>query len=85
MLTEILQTLKLHQQEIEFPGGVNGGVNEILEYMAAHPGKRANAIAEALSISLRSVQRHLAQLKDEGRIAFRGAPRNGGYFRTDRN
>ena len=72
-------------------GGVNGGVNGavnggaadgaavVLAYVRKHPGVRANAIAAALDIPLRTVQRHLSRLKGDKRIRFRGAPRNGGY------
>jgi len=72
-------------------GGVNGGVNGavnggaadgaavVLAYVRKHPGVRANAIAAALVMPLRTVQRHLCRLKGEKRIRFRGAPRNGGY------
>lgn len=62
-------------------GGVNGGVNALYEFIFIHPGCRANQIAEALRESLRTVQRRLAELKRLGMIEFRGAPRNGGYFR----
>ena len=52
----------------------------MLTYVHKHPGCRANEMATALSISLRSVQRHLGALKKKKTIEFRGAPKNGGYF-----
>ena len=84
MLAEIYETLKAYQRE-EIPngavsGGVNGGVSQVIAYIKANPGCRANAIAGALSIPLRTVQRYLSQLKEGSAIEFRGAPRNGGYF-----
>lgn len=85
MLNELLQTLKL-QQDDSFgavtgvvSGAVSGAVNDILQYIRQHPGSRSNAIATALNIPLRSVQRYLKQLKKE-HVEFRGAPRNGGYY-----
>jgi len=63
-------------------GGVNGGVNDILCYIKENPGCRTNQITVALKIPLRTLQRHLAALKKQGLIEFRGAPRNGGYFRS---
>lgn len=85
MLNEILQSLTLHQgTALEAGGGVNGaltgGVNEVLTFIKNNPGCRANGIASALNIPLRSIQRYIAQLKDENQIEFRGAPRNGGYY-----
>lgn len=74
-------------------GGVNGGVNggvrsksggvnlEELIYDAIknNPGANAPTIAEMLQKSLRTTQRYLKTLSDDGRIEFRGAPKNGGY------
>ncbi len=86
MLQELLQALKEHQL---LPGGVNGGVNggvtpeEVSEFIRRNPGLRANAIAAALAIPVRSLERHLKRLREENVIEFRGAPRNGGYFRKE--
>ena len=81
MLGEILRTLeqRLPSQSGGVIGGVNGGVNAVLEYIRQNPGCRSNAIAKALNIPLRSVERYLKQLKISD-IEFRGAPRNGGYY-----
>ena len=65
-------------------GEVNGKVNstrgEVNAYVAAHPGCRRKAMAEALSIAARTLDRNLAALIAEGRLEFRGAPKNGGYY-----
>ena len=74
-------------------GGVNGGVNGgasskgggvnleelVFETIQKNPGINAPAIAEILQKSLRTTQRYLKSLSDANRIAFRGAPKNGGY------
>ena len=81
MLHQLLQALQLHQGAPL--GGVNGGVidgvNAVWEYIRYHPGSRANAIADALNIPPRTVERYLKQLKPDA-IEFRGATRNGGYY-----
>jgi hypothetical protein len=76
-------------------GGANGGVKSndggvnleelIFEYIAQHPGIKAPAIAEELQKSLRTTQRYLKTLSDSGRIEFRGAPKNGGYYQITNN
>ena len=76
-------------------GGVNGGVKSnngganleelIFEYIAQHPSIKAPAIAEELQKSLRTTQRYLKTLSDSGRIEFRGAPKNGGYYQITNN
>ena len=84
MLERILDALKEHQKTIV--GGVNGGVNEletVYSYIQQHPGLRANAIALALSLPKRTLERYLRQLKDASRIEFRGAPKTGGYYSKD--
>lgn len=77
----------IHKQNTSNSGAVNGVVNGVVntvhEYVLAHGGCRANAVAEALGIPFRSVQRHLSSLRKAGRIEFRGAPKNGGYWRVE--
>jgi len=83
MLNEILQTLKQHQSDDDV--GVNVGVSvgvKILEYIKNNPGCRANAIAEAVGTTTRTVERHIRALKERGEVEFRGAPKTGGYFIT---
>lgn len=43
-------------------------------------GLNAPSLASRLSLSLRSAQRYLKQLTEQGKIEFRGAPKNGGYY-----
>ena len=84
MLERILEALKEHQNTTV--GGVNGGVNEleaVCSYIQRHPGLRANAIALAMSLPKRTLERHLRQLKNASRIEFRGAPKTGGYYCKD--
>ncbi|MDR0931787.1 MAG: winged helix-turn-helix domain-containing protein [Victivallales bacterium] len=59
--------------------GVNVGV-QILEYLRLNPGCRANAIANAIGTTTRTVERHIRQLREQGKIEFRGAPKTGGYY-----
>ena len=88
MLERILEALKQHQ-DTRLGGvnsGVNGGVNEmeaVFGYIKEHPGLRANALAAEMSIPKRTLERHLKQLKESGRIKFSGAPKTGGYFSKD--
>ena len=53
---------------------------DILEYLTTHPGLNAPILSAQLNIPLRTLRRHLKKLTDYGRIEFRGAPKNGGYF-----
>lgn len=71
-------------------GGVNGGVKVrngganlsalLHQTIQEHPGKNAPALAGILQKSLRTIQRHLKTLSDQGVIEFRGAAKNGGYY-----
>ena len=61
-------------------GGVNGGVNGLLSYVQSFPGQNAGEISQALGLPRRTVERRIKELKSEGLIEFRGAPRTGGYY-----
>ena len=60
--------------------GVNVGVNALLNVIVTYPGKRANELATLIGKSVQTVERYVRTLKDSGKIEFRGAPKNGGYF-----
>ena len=75
MLNEILNALKQHTS-----GTIPDSDDPVLDFIVRNPGSRANQIAEALGIPLRTLQRELSRLKISGQIEFRGAPKNGGYF-----
>ena len=77
MLREILNALCRHviaQKNADDP------TEAIFRYIKDNPGVRAGMLAEKLSISRRTAERHLQALKKAERIEFRGAPRNGGYY-----
>lgn len=72
-------------------GGVNNGTiienggaksleNELLRTVESMPGLNAPVIATTLNKSLRTIQRYLKKLVDEGKVEFRGAAKNGGYY-----
>ena len=60
--------------------GVNEGVKLLFSVIRTNPGKRANELAVLIGKSVQSVERYIKSLKDSGKIEFRGAPKNGGYF-----
>lgn len=45
-----------------------------------HPGQNAPTLSAKLSLSLRTTQRYLKTLINDGKIEFRGVPKNGGYW-----
>ncbi len=61
-------------------GGVSGGVNELLVFINSNPGLKTAQIKEAFDHPQRTLERWLKQLRDEGKIEFRGAPKTGGYY-----
>jgi len=52
----------------------------MFDAICTNPGVNAPALAAILQKSLRTTQRYLKSLTDAGRIEFRGAPKNGGYY-----
>lgn len=61
-------------------GGLNGGLNELLECINLNPGKRTNELAETISVPPKTVEKWLALLKKEGKIKFVGSKKTGGYY-----
>lgn len=67
-------------QPVNAGGGLSGGLKSIYEFIAKNPSVRANQISESLDIPVRTVQRSLSRLKEEGLIEFKGSKKTGGYF-----
>ena len=63
--------------------GANVGVNSLLAYIQANPGLRAGEMAGTFTVTQRTIERWLKQLKDSQLIEFRGAPKTGGYYPKD--
>ena len=77
MLREILNALRGYMSLQENP---DDPAEAIFRYIQNNPGVRTGMLAEKLSVSRRTAERHLQTLKRAGKIEFRGAPRNGGYY-----
>ena len=84
----IMVTLAQKQAE-EYNGGVNGGVNgggltqdlaELLQLIKTQPGLKTTEIVVQIEKPKRTIERWLKQLKEDGLIEFRGAPKKGGYY-----
>ena len=52
----------------------------ILGEIRVNPGINTPALASMLNLSLRTTQRQLQALSESGKIEFRGARKNGGYY-----
>ena len=76
MLREILNALRGH---LSLRQSGDNPADAVFRLIRDNPGIRAGMIAEKLSVSRRTVERHLHALKQAEKIEFRGAPRNGGY------
>ncbi len=60
--------------------GVSRGVNLLLKAIHQNPGKRVPQLAKIVSIPPKTIERWVKQLKEEGKIEFRGSPKKGGYW-----
>jgi len=61
-------------------GGVKSIKTSLQNVIKTHQGINAPTATKHLAISLRTTQRDLKELSEEGSIVFKGAPKNGGYF-----
>jgi len=78
-----LVTLSYSQQKL-LSGGVNGGVNELLEFIRLNSNLRSSELSQRLSMPKRTLERKLKNLKETSQIEFRGHPKTGGYFVIER-
>jgi Fic family protein len=62
-------------------GGVKFTDQLLYQTIDEMPGLNAPALAVMLNISLRTVQRYLKKLTDEGKITYQGAAKTGGYYK----
>lgn len=63
--------------------GANVGVSGLLSYVQSHPGQRAGEMAVAFKLTRRTIERWLKQLKENGKVEYRGATKTGGYYYLD--
>nr|WP_296668924.1 RNA-binding domain-containing protein [Rhodoferax sp.] len=57
-------------------------VSYVAKGLLPYHGLRAPALAQALNTSPKNIERWLKQLKAQGQVEFRGAPKTGGYHAT---
>ena len=60
-------------------GGVNEGINTLLDFISNTPGLRAPQLSIAMGIPLKTLERWIKKLKNSGDIEFKGGSRSGGY------
>ena len=68
-------------------GGVSGGVTpaesvHLLQLIQTQPGLKTTEFVAQTGKPQRTIERWLKQLKENGLIVFKGAPKTGGYYLT---
>jgi len=61
-------------------GGINEGINSLIQFISDHPGKRLPEIEKYLKIPVKTLERWIKISRDQGRIEFKGSKKTGGYF-----
>lgn len=61
-------------------GGINGGINEVFNFIKSNPGLRAANLAVRIKHPFDTTEKWLRRLKKEGKIEYRGSKKTGGYF-----
>lgn len=79
---EILKTgfLVSFYRSKQAEGGVSEGVNRLVNYIKNNPGKRVPAMVKALNIPGKTIERWLKDLKEKGKVEYRGSSKKGGYW-----
>ena len=63
--------------------GLNKRINNVYNVILGNPGIRTPAITAKTGKSIATVERAVSELKKQGKIEFRGAPKTGGYYCKD--
>lgn len=53
--------------------------NDIYNCIKQNPGLRLPELSKLSGTSLKTLERWIKQLRDEGKIVYKGAPKTGGY------
>ena len=66
-------------------GGINGGINsgsieDLLVFIKINPGLNTKTMRAKIHIPQRSIERWIKELKENGKIEFRGPKKTGGYY-----
>jgi len=64
--------------------GVNDGVKESIDILINIQGLNATEIAIRIKKSIPTVERYLRILRQKDIVEFRGAPKTGGYYFTEK-
>lgn len=60
-------------------GGASGGVSLLLELIQRSPGLRTPQISKAVGVPVKTLERWIKKLKEDGFIEFKGSTKSGGY------
>ncbi len=68
-------------------GGISGGINlnskeDLFIFIANHPGLNTKTIKAKSKLTQRTIERWIKDLKEYGKIEFRGPNKTGGYYIT---
>jgi ATP-dependent DNA helicase RecG len=77
---EIVDTPSTHPIDEGVSEGVNEGVARVLSFIQNNPGIRTPQISSAMGVPIKTLERWLKRLREEGKVEFRGSPKTGGYW-----
>jgi len=52
-------------------------------YIVNNPGERVPSLSLNLGTARKNIERWLKDLREKGKVEFRGAPKTGGYYAID--
>ena len=77
---EVVNTTSAKHEAVFTHKAAKDVCDAVLAEVAAHPRIRKPALIAAIKVSRATIERVLARLQREGKVEFRGAPKNGGYY-----
>ena len=61
---------------------ISGGLNAVYEAINKNEGIQAKVLSERLSMPLRTIERYIKKLGNEGKIVRKGSKKTGGYWKV---
>ena len=61
-------------------GGVNGGVNDVFNYIKNNQPTKTSTLQNHFGLSKRTIERYLSTLRKQNKIEFKGSPKIGAYY-----
>ena len=77
--TAVKVTFYKSRENVRINEGINEGIKKLYNYIKNNPHKRTSQISKDLQVPIKTLERWIKKLKEEGKIEYVGSKKTGGY------